>query len=364
MNKFFALCRRIVLEIHKDPMPSIQIVVLLLLFISTIATIYEWSDLQRRTAVEVPLLLVGVMAILMIVLRTTQGFTLSVAVLIIGTVVAGDRFMLAITALLKGESEQTIGLVNDLYGNKPLRTRVQENPTDIAERIVELVEKSDKPEIAVEKVIKSVQLDDLANEVSNEGANTPLEYLASGGEIWTNWASEFVENTFFKEDMRFLRDNELATFTGNNFLSAEITSLGINIVTRVKPSRNAFFSLPRGNEIDQIEESEFVQLTLDSPIISNFKSSDKNWFEFDISKSGKYVITTKSSNFRTVDTLMKLYAADKLTVIAEDDDSGDDLFSEISSSLEQGKYYLQISSIFSREGEYSVSLVQKENHNK
>ena len=108
MRRLLVVIRRITIESYKNPLAVVQLLTVLMLLAAFVLAMVDWISSHDRVRVEVPLLLVGVTAILIIVVRTSQGFSLSVAVLIIGTVVAGDRFMLAITALLKGLTLSTL----------------------------------------------------------------------------------------------------------------------------------------------------------------------------------------------------------------------------------------------------------------
>lgn len=83
---------------------------------------------------------------------------------------------------------------------------------------------------------------------------------------------------------------------------------------------------------------------------------EEDIFRFTVASLGRHVLETSGNT----DVIMKLFAADRTTVIAEDDDGGVGLNARIVADLLPGEYFLQIRHFNLREGtgSYSVQVRQ------
>jgi len=70
-------------------------------------------------------------------------------------------------------------------------------------------------------------------------------------------------------------------------------------------------------------------------------ANDVDWITFQITRPGRYIISTRGANSNRLDTYIELFDAN-LNRIAEDDDGGDSLSSRLSLNLTAGAYYLKV----------------------
>jgi hypothetical protein len=88
-------------------------------------------------------------------------------------------------------------------------------------------------------------------------------------------------------------------------------------------------------------------------------ASEADWYCFYASTPGNYTIETYNLSTSTINTFMSLYnAANRITPIASDNDSGDGVYSRISRSL-QGSlwYYVKITALYPTTGNYSIRVM-------
>lgn len=365
------ILRRLVVEMHKEPIATIQLVTVFMLVLAFFATVIGWINTPIRAEVDIPLLLVGVLVILLIVIRTTQGFSLSVAILIVGTVVAGDRFILAITALLRGDSVRTMEFVTDIYGASLSKTADQPDRKELAKTIVSLIQKTKKPEKAtqtVEKMIELAEVERLANVVRENGAIPPLKNLKKGGHEWRNFVSRFKDKERFMKDMDDLKHLNLIEFSNKNYALANITNLGKEVAEFLDRSQTTLrrHLLPHGPKIENIEDPSVKELVVDAPSTEGeFSDSSTNWFRIKIDKEAEYVIQTEPTmKMSFVDTAITLYDADLSESLADNDDGDDSdssLFSKIAIKLAPGVYGLEVTNLVRQKAKYKIHIRETKN---
>ena len=356
---------------HKEPIATIQLVTVFMLVLAFFATVIGWINTPIRAEVDIPLLLVGVLVILLIVIRTTQGFSLSVAILIVGTVVAGDRFILAITALLRGDSVRTMEFVTDIYGASLSKTADQPDRKELAKTIVSLIQKTKKPEKAtqtVEKMIELAEVERLANVVRENGAIPPLKNLKKGGHEWRNFVSRFKDKERFMKDMDDLKHLNLIEFSNKNYALANITNLGKEVAEFLDRSQTTLrrHLLPHGPKIENIEDPSVKELVVDAPSTEGeFSDSSTNWFRIKIDKEAEYVIQTEPTmKMSFVDTAITLYDADLSESLADNDDGDDSdssLFSKIAIKLAPGVYGLEVTNLVRQKAKYKIHIRETKN---
>ncbi|MDR2922245.1 MAG: PPC domain-containing protein [Treponema sp.] len=79
-----------------------------------------------------------------------------------------------------------------------------------------------------------------------------------------------------------------------------------------------------------------------TPQQHNFHTSnDVDWFKFQITRPGRYMILTRGVNSNRLDTYIELFDSN-LNSIDEDDDGGENVDSRLSLRLESGLYYLKV----------------------
>nr|VFK21995.1 MAG: hypothetical protein BECKLFY1418C_GA0070996_11094 [Candidatus Kentron sp. LFY] len=370
-KRMAVILRRLVVEMHKEPIATIQLVTVFMLVLAFFATVIGWINTPIRAEVDIPLLLVGVLVILLIVIRTTQGFSLSVAILIVGTVVAGDRFILAITALLRGDSVRTMEFVTDIYGASLSKTADQPDRKELAKTIVSLIQKTKKPEKAtqtVEKMIELAEVERLANVVRENGAIPPLKNLKKGGHEWRNFVSRFKDKERFMKDMDDLKHLNLIEFSNKNYALANITNLGKEVAEFLDRSQTTLrrHLLPHGPKIENIEDPSVKELVVDAPSTEGeFSDSSTNWFRIKIDKEAEYVIQTEPTmKMSFVDTAITLYDADLSESLADNDDGDDSdssLFSKIAIKLAPGVYGLEVTNLVRQKAKYKIHIRETKN---
>ncbi|MCL2184249.1 MAG: PPC domain-containing protein [Treponema sp.] len=90
------------------------------------------------------------------------------------------------------------------------------------------------------------------------------------------------------------------------------------------------------------EPSEATPIEIGSAQEHTFHSKDDvDWFTFQITNAGQYVINTKGLTSNRLDTYIELYDSN-LNSIAEDDDGGNALSSLLSQNLNRGTYLLKV----------------------
>jgi hypothetical protein len=348
---------------HK-PIPFMQLAAIFMLFASFVAALKAWSPHHDRVAAEVPLLLFGVLAILLIISRTTQGFAISVAVLLIGTVVAGDRFMLAATALLKGNTPETMTFVTHLYAQESSLLRPEDIKTVASQVQAAINASGDNPagaRKAVEQVLESAQLRELAGRVTEAGATTPFQKVAAGGTAWVDFVREYQSRDYFQRHMTILRDIGVINFSADDYRSATLSAVGTQVVSVLRESPDSFSPiskprLPQGPELSDPNDPAIANLRIGMSESAQFLKSDRNWFRFVVTESAKYRIETSASptGGSFLDTFIVLRDATLKQKIGEDDDSGEDFFSKLERPLMPGTYFLEVRERDATQGSYTV----------
>lgn len=361
MRRLLVVLRRCWLTALKDPLAVVQLVTSVLLVIVVLTTLGDWLRSHRRPEVEVPLLIVGVLAVLQIVLRTKAGFPLSVAVLIIGTVVAGDRFMLAVTALLRGQpgqSSDTMKFVTDLYGKSTAT-----DPIDTQRLAREMVDRlkavQGNPEAATqvaEQLIDETRISAAVSRVNDAGARTPLSELARGGPGWQDFVERYSKEPFFQTHMEVLRTLGLVEFSDKQFAAARITSLGKRVAQSIdeRPVLSSMSQPLPSLSISGPTDSLVTELD-NKPAIVRFEKYRDAWYRFTVNGPADYELLTSRSGTSDIDTVLTLFRSDGKTQIARDDDSGSGLFSKIARRLDPGVYLVKVSTLDGK-GECKLAL--------
>ncbi|MCL2175240.1 MAG: DVUA0089 family protein [Treponema sp.] len=100
--------------------------------------------------------------------------------------------------------------------------------------------------------------------------------------------------------------------------------------------------LPKDEHEPNDEPSNATLIELDKPQEHTFHSKDDiDWFTFQITRAGKYIIQTKGTKTNRLDTYIELFDSN-INSIAEDDDGGNSLSSLIAMNLNRGTYYLKV----------------------
>jgi hypothetical protein len=343
----------------RNPTAVIQLIAGVILLTLFVATLVEWIHSHNRLSVEVPLLLIGVCAILLIVLRTTHAFAISVAVLIIGTVVAGDRFMLAVTALLKGNTPESMKFVTDLYVTAASATKPPD-PQDLALRITAISRDANSPDEArkeVTKVLAEAQARSLIAQIrsASPNATTPLERLIEGGDRWQSFVSTFKSSDGFKSDMNLLRRLQIVIFPEEKYEDARLTEIGQQLRPYLRSARVAPDRLPAGPDISNPNDSRVVSLDLGKRKLLSFTTTSRVFARFHVEQEDRYVIETSDEGLGITDTVIILKDSSGKK-IAQDDDGGEGLCSKLNEQLKKGDYLIEVQNFDEIRGEFYLTV--------
>lgn len=99
----------------------------------------------------------------------------------------------------------------------------------------------------------------------------------------------------------------------------------------------------------------------DAPVDASFDGADDAWYRFTVSDPDVYVVRTAALPTATasVDTLVRLFDRDQ-QLLAEDDDSGDELYSLVRQYLNAGEYYASVGGFDRQDGRALLSIATEE----
>ena len=332
-------------EILSDPAGFVQIVLVLLLVVTICSATFMWwgladeiFGLRLRTHMEVPLLASGVLAILLIVSRTNTSLTLAMAVLIIGTVVAGERFIIGLAGLFTDKAEEATSILAGLpnpRGSETLQqtTRVVAEATEGASR--------ETRESIVTK---------LSEEVSSAGRDFLFAVLQEDGLVFTEdeaWPG-------LLDEIDSLRARGLlAVRTNGNRYDVFITDAGVQFTTM------SFFTLDVSSELPE-DRSGFVSLSENSPIADTFDTAPAVWYELNLDGAASVILETTLISEPVPDTTITVYTPDGIA-IDSNDDFDETLFSRLELPLTAGQYYVRVLSLTRRRNDsFGLSVTYEE----
>ena len=191
---------RVFLRVYENPLAFAQLCCTAMLVLVAVFALMSWafgepaqgSGVSRlfegRLAVDIPLVLLGVFSIVFVVTRTENFFALGMAVVIVGTIVAGEAFVLSATAILKGDSE-ALAQVSTQYGAQVPESDSQFDPNKEARRLLATINDDPADDQAVERVsqaLQEIQLEGLLQELG-PGTLRPLAALQGGQSAWQSF---------------------------------------------------------------------------------------------------------------------------------------------------------------------------------
>lgn len=209
-----------------SPSAFLQVTGVLMFGISFLAVLTGWL-FWPAYELKTPLLLFGVIAIVLIVVILQKGFALGVALVIIGTVVASEKFILTITSILRAEPKEVTEILKG-YGQQP------NPPQDVAKVVSEAINKElggIKPEERkrIERILTTAELERIR--VSLGQATIPLGNLVKGGKIYQDFLRQFQDAPYFQKDMALLQREGLITCPGKDLPACKATDLGHQVAS-------------------------------------------------------------------------------------------------------------------------------------
>lgn len=342
---------------------------------------------------------VCITAMVLLVKFSAQGTVIVViAILLIGTVVAGQRVVIAITAAwgdLQAEVLDSI-LKDEGYGEKrdyaaADQAKAQQATAGASSGATEdqaLVFKRQAEEFAVELVgiardptlsdseaieavaqrlnaartslVDAAEVAKVASTLANSGRLlTPFWALYDGAtdpKVWTDFVADYLGTEIFQADMAALRDMNLAAFDGSNVAAATLTEFGkrvgyfldsggvtdYNQVVELDPLVVLSFAERTQGPVTPIEIGPDLPTVIET---GNMVDAARFWYEVTVTAAGTYRFKTLG-DFEGVpsfiDSVLRLLTEDGMTLIENDDAGPETIFSEIVIDLEPGIYNLAV----------------------
>ncbi len=321
------------------------------------------------------LLLTGVLITAFLVVRIENAFAISISVLIIGTVVAGDRFLLSITALLTSNSGEGGTLVRDIYADVPGNvfngTANLEERQALAEEIVRAItatqDKDQGEEAAVQVVenfIGRAQVAQLAGEVASRAAQQPLLRLYESNEAFALFAASNFGNPLLQEQMVYLRGIGLVEFLSSDLTDAELTRTGFEVAAALaRPFEivESSFGLEVVNAPDALaaaDRDSFEVFGISDTNVAQpitWDAGDGLFITLDVDEADFYVIEITDAAEGSLDTVIELLTEEG-EILATDDDGGTDLLSKLVRRLDAGRYYLRVVGYLGEPGTAALTI--------
>lgn len=364
-NNFFG--QRFFSAIQNNPVPFIQVLAVLLLFITFFAVLIAWIGGDTRSQLDIPMVLVGIVVILIIVVKTEATATLTVAVLIVGTVVAGETTVRQIASSFGFGNNETD---QQIYGEQEsIAARVGQNE-DLIKQIVETTlaqsenVSAEKVTLRVSQAISQARLEGLRTIVLENGLRAPLQRLQEGGDTWRILASDLSDDARFVSDMAHLRELDLATFEGSDYADANLTVLGQQVLEGLEVRFTPSFAIQQdGNSlppsgVENSDDPRIVEVSIeDQPIQGVFSDTADVWFKFEVTAETDFTIETEvAGGDELPDTVLTLYRGEDLAFVNSDDDGGQGFFSRIDAILEPDTYYANIENLNAQPGTFYLTF--------
>lgn len=340
-------------KIFVNPVALLQLVAILIILVSAVSCMVGWIIVIDVT---LPKLLLGLGIVLWVISKAEGGIVLTLSILLVGTVVAEDRLLLAAAALLSGEAEAAL----NIYEQRRSITADSLALTPAASSQTVLAGLPGVSEVSadqVSKIIDRARVVDTANQIIDYSA--PLDSLYTGGREWREFASEYQEYEAFQEDMRGLRNAGVAVFEGENYASAQITQLGIQVY-QYQQELLAVEDVP----LEGGATTEKGALVLDGiRLQGDLLPNETHVYSLAILEAGAYVIETDlplDSSVPSADTYIDLVDQSGNFVDSNDDKIQGDRMSRIYITLEPGNYSIRVTDFFGNLGAYLISARRDE----
>ena len=316
------------------------------------------------------LLMTGVLITAFLVVRTENALAISISVLIIGTVVAGDRFLLSITALLT-DNAGAGDFVTEIYqsglnATTPLADpeQTQNIAEDIVARILEAQQKGGE-EAAVSvaaSYISQAEVSRIAEEVSALGYSETLRRIYNTPALFVADLPAISANASFQRSMATLRQFGLISFPGTDYASVVVTEQGgqvaeaLNLPFEVAPVVVEAEPTPSDAlaDLDLSVIPEVVVQNTERVVPLEWEDGTGTWLLVTL-EDKSFVVMETSDEKTGVDPILTLYDMNK-EFVAGDDDGGEDLNSRIVAELEAGTYLLSIADLRGQGGYLALTV--------
>jgi hypothetical protein len=328
--------------LQSDPLATAAFIVCILL------SLCAWGLGSNEERLRVPLLLSGLSAIVLFVIRRESAAVAFVAVLIVGVLVAPRDYLLRIAHMIARPTAAFEDYAKRYEGEASDPAVVSKAITDrVAEALKKQgVEVDANTRRAIGDVVTETEAERITERIRRGGAETPLSRVVTGGDTLRDFVREFGSSEFFRRHMELLRAERLVEFSGAEFSSSRPTPLGEQINRRLQRPDSAF-SLETSRSSGRTRpppEGEMTQIRVPETRQVQIISSQPVWFKFDVSQSSRYQILVKATD--KSDMALALFSAKNNEQIAYDDDSGGGVDPKLERSLDPGRYFVRLDELF------------------
>lgn len=345
-------------EINRNPKSFAGLLSIGLLGFAFLTVFFGWL---AGANLIVPLILLGVMAITVLVLLTSNTLVLIMALLIIGTIVTNEEFLLKIGILIRGDKTGLQEILADY------RSGTSGAKVELGEVVALAVRKElgarARPDTVqrIEGIVSSAQYERIAQRVARQGALNALQALATGESRWETFVDAFETLEAFTGDIAFLRREDLADCESGDTRSCRISDLGARVldISLATLLTNPLFELQPSREEVPANLRALPLLVLDGAILNGSLENGAGsvWFRFEVSEPTTATIEALSRS--AFDPVIWVYDINRLEAgaIASDDDGGEQLDSKLNIRLGPGEYVLQVKNWDETPGDFSVRVV-------
>ena len=313
------------------------------------------------------LVLFGVAAVMLMVSDTQKGLPLTAAVLIVGTVVGGEQFILALTSLMTGNESATARAIYGSNGATAASSGVDHE--QLARLIVAAIDQSSPAdaEAATTKILDRADVATLAEMIQVDDADVPLMSL-SERVAWEEFVAEWEDANYFQNDMTLLQQQGLVGFPGTNYLAAQITPRGQDVLDFIRQREEDFMAIEPSSvatlvdDIDLANDPSIVPITEGQPIQDELTlRRPVHWYRLTVNERSSFVIETRrrAASDRTDTELALFRGADNPdSPIAENDDLGDDIYSRIVTGplSPRDTYFIRVTGFLNDTGGYELHV--------
>jgi hypothetical protein len=211
-------------------------------FVCVVVALAAWLFGSSEERLRVPLLLGGLAAIILMVVRRENAAVAFLAVLIVGVLVAPRDYLLRIAHMVARPTASFEDYAKRYEGEAADPAAITKIVTErVAEALRQQgVQVDANVRKAIGDVVTDTEADRIISRVIREGAEYPLRQIRLGGDAHRELVRSYGSEPHFQEDMAFLRSERLVDFPGTAYDDAKLTSLGEQIARRLSRNESTF----------------------------------------------------------------------------------------------------------------------------
>lgn len=213
-----------------EPVSLLQTVATMLFALAFVSALANWAIGGTRVSLQVPLLLLGLVAIVLLVITIRKGFALGVALLMIGTVVTTEDFLIKISHLLRqgGKIETYLATQPATPGMSP-----DQFASLAADRLVAAFGREVSDSIGREKIENLLQETEIDRLIVRLNRSRSLTELYQQPEGWQSIVDTWKNTDAFENDVAKLTKEGLIVCPGGPEF-CKLTNLGNRVAKRAE----------------------------------------------------------------------------------------------------------------------------------